>query len=120
MTYDRGQSIWPRSWCGLPSSDAAGQTTIDWQSYACDVLRVIGGQEQRGFCDVPGRSHAPHRAGGIPRFHHLLRVGILAGDLLEDQGVFIKPGITAFTRMPSLAYCRAKPIVKLFTAAFAA
>ena len=36
------------------------------------------------------------------------------------RGVFINPGMIAFTRMPSRAYCSARPIVKLFTAAFAA
>jgi hypothetical protein len=35
------------------------------------------------------------------------------------SGVFIRPGMIAFTRMPSLAYCRASPMVKLFTAALA-
>ncbi|GJD34025.1 hypothetical protein FMGBMHLM_0921 [Methylobacterium aerolatum] len=36
------------------------------------------------------------------------------------RGVFISPGMIAFTRMPSFAYWRASPMVKLFTAAFAA
>jgi hypothetical protein len=45
---------------------------------------------------------------------------ILAGDLLKDERRVHQAGITALARIPSLAYCRAKPIVKLFTAALAA
>ncbi len=48
-------------------------------------------QKKRGLRDVPGGSHPPHRTGRVARLYHLLDTRILAGDLLEIRGVFIRP-----------------------------
>ena len=70
---------------GRASGHAATEPAVDGQADAHDVGGIVRRKEEGGLGDVSGRVHLAGRAGGVTGRDHGVDIGVLPGDLLEDE-----------------------------------
>ena len=70
---------------GRASGHAATEPAVDGRADAHDVGGIVRAKEKDGLGDVSGRVHLAGRAGAVAGLGHGVDIGVLPGDLLEDE-----------------------------------
>ena len=67
------------------SGHAATEPAVDGWADAHDVGGIVRAEEEDGFGDVSGRAHLAGRAGAVAGRNHGIGIGVLPGNLLENE-----------------------------------
>jgi hypothetical protein len=92
---------------GRASGHAATEPAVDGRADAHDVGGIVRGKEEGGLGDVSGRAILPVGQ-AASRAATMASTSAYCPEICwKMNGVFIRPGMIAFMRMPSLACYRA-------------